>query len=61
MNNFILLGLVLGIIDIIYITLISYLVFNEKVSTESINKSMIGYFAIMATSLISMIIGIFVK
>ena len=61
MNDFILLGFILGIIDIVYITLISYLVFNDKVSVKNINKSIIGYYAIMTASIISMVIGIFAK
>ena len=61
MNYFVLLGLILGVIDVVYITLISYLVFNDKVSVKNINKSIIGYYAIMTASIISMAIGIFAK
>ena len=61
MNYFVLLGLILGIIDVVYITLISCLVFNDKVSVKNINKSIIGYYAIMTASIISMVIGIFAK
>ena len=61
MNGFVLLGIVLGIIDVVYITLISCLVFNDKVSVKNINKSIIGYYAIMTASIISMAIGIFAK
>ena len=61
MNGFVLLGIVLGIIDIVYITLISYLVFNDKVSVKNINKSIIGYYAIMTAAILSMAIGIFAK
>ena len=61
MNYFVLLGLILGIIDVVYITLISYLAFNDKVSVKNINKSIIGYYAIMTASIISMVIGIFAK
>ena len=61
MNGFVLLGIVLGITDVVYITLISYLTFNDKVSVKNINKSIIGYYAIMTASIISMAIGIFAK
>ena len=59
MNGFVLLGIVLGIIDVVYITLISYLVFNDKVSVKNINKSIIGYRAIMVAAILSIIIGLF--
>ena len=61
MNGFVLLGIILGIIDVAYIILISYLAFNDKVSVKNINKSIIGYWAIMVTAVISMVIGIFAK
>ena len=61
MNYFVLLGIILGIIDVAYIILISYLAFNDKVSVKNINKSIIGYYAIMTASIISMAIGIYVK
>ena len=61
MNGFVLLGIILGIIDVIYIILISYLAFNDKVSVKNINKSIIGYYAIMTAAIISMAIGIFAK
>lgn len=61
MNYFVLLGLILGIIDVIYIILIGCLVLNDKVSVKNINKSIIGYWAIMVTAVISMAIGIFAK
>lgn len=61
MNDFILLGIVLGIIDVIYIILISYLAFNDKVSVKNIKKSIIGYYGIMTASIISMVIGVFAK
>ena len=61
MNSFVLLGIILGVIDVVYITLISYLVFNDKVSVKNINKSIIGYYAIMTASIVSMAIGIFAK
>ena len=61
MNGFVLLGIILGIIDVIYITLISYLAFNDKVDARNINKSIIGYYGIMTASIISMAIGIFAK
>ena len=59
MNSFVLLGIILGIIDVIYIILISYLAFNDKVSVRNINKSIIGYYAIMTAAIWSMVIGIF--
>ena len=61
MNDFILLGIVLGIIDVMYLILISYLAFNDKVSVKNIKKSIIGYYGIMTASIISMVIGIFAK
>lgn len=61
MNYFVLLGIILGIIDVAYIILISYLVFNDKVSVKNINKSIIGYYAIMTAAILSMAIGIFAK
>ena len=61
MNSFILLGIVLGIIDVMYLILISYLAFNDKVSVKNIKKSIIGYYGIMTASIISMVIGIFAK
>ena len=59
MNSFVLLGIILGIIDVIYIILISYLAFNDKVSVKNINKSIIGYRAIMVAAILSIIIGLF--
>ena len=59
MNGFVLLGIVLGIIDVVYITLISYLAFNDKVSVKNIKKSIIGYRAIMVAAILSIIIGLF--
>ena len=61
MNYFVLLGIILGIIDVAYIILISYLAFNDKVSVKNINKSIIGYRAIMVAAILSMVIGIFAK
>ena len=61
MNYFVLLGIVLGIIDVAYLILISYLAFNDKVSVKNIKKSIIGYYGIMTASIISMAIGIFTK
>ena len=59
MNDFILLGIILGIIDVIYIILISYLAFNDKVSVKNIKKSIIGYRAIMVAAILSIIIDLF--
>ena len=61
MNYFVLLGIVLGIIDIAYLILISYLAFNDKVSVKNIKKSIIGYYAIMTAAILSMVIGIFAE
>lgn len=61
MNGFVLLGHVLGIIDVVYIILIGCLVFNDKVSVKNIYKSIIGYYAILVAAIISMVIGIFAK
>ena len=59
MNSFVLLGIILGIIDVAYIILISYLAFNDKVSVKNIKKSIIGYRAIMVAAILSIIIGLF--
>ena len=59
MNYFVLLGIILGIIDVAYIILISYLAFNDKVSVKNIKKSIIGYRAIMVAAILSIIIGLF--
>ena len=59
MNSFVLLGIILGIIDVVYIILISYLAFNDKVSVKNIKKSIIGYRAIMVAAILSIIIGLF--
>ena len=61
MNSFVLLGIILGIIDVMYLILISYLAFNDKVSVKNIKKSIIGYYGIMTAAIISMAIGIFAK
>ena len=61
MNYFVLLGIILGIIDVAYIILISYLAFNDKVSVKNIKKSINGYYGIMTAAIISMAIGIFAK
>ena len=61
MNYFVLLGIILGIIDVAYLILISYLAFNDKVSVKNIKKSIIGYYGIMTAAILSMAIGIFAK
>ena len=61
MNSFVLLGIILGIIDVMYLILISYLAFNDKVSVKNIKKSIIGYYGIMTAAIISMAIGIVAK
>ena len=59
MNSFMLLGIVLEIIDFAYIILVCFLVYSDKVSVKTINKSIIGYRAIIITGLLSIIIGLF--
>ena len=59
--GFILLGVTLEIIAFIYLILICLLAYSDKVSVRTINKSIIGYRAIMVTAVISMAIGIFAK
>ena len=59
--GFILLGVILEIIAFAYIILVCFLVYSDKVSVKTINKSIIGYRAIIITGLLSIIIGIFVK
>ena len=61
MNSFILLGIVLEIIAFAYIILVCFLVYSDKVSVKTINKSIIEYYAMMIVGLLSIIIGIFVK
>lgn len=60
MNNFILLGITLGIIGEIYLVLIGcYLGYNDKIFVKIINKSIVRYYGIMVTGIISMVIGMF--
>ena len=61
MNDFILLGVILEIIAFAYIILVCFLVYSDKVSVKTINKSIIGYYAVMVAGIISIVIGIFVK
>ena len=61
MNSFLLLGIVLEIIASAYIILVCFLVYGDKVSVKTINKSIIGYYAVMVAGIISIVIGIFVK
>ena len=61
MNSFLLLGIVLEIIAFAYIILVCFLVYSDKVSVKTINKSIIGYYAVMVAGIISIVIGIFVK
>ena len=61
MNSFMLLGIVLEIIAFAYIVLVCFLVYSDKVSVKTINKSIIGYRAIMVAGILSIVIGIFVK
>ena len=59
MNDFILLGIVLEIIAFAYIILVCFLVYSDKVSVKTINKSIIGYYAVMVAGILSIIIGLF--
>lgn len=61
MNSFMLLGIVLEIIAFAYIILVCFLVYSDKVSVKTINKSIIGYYAVMVAGILSMVIGIFAK
>lgn len=61
MNYILLLGIVLEIIAFAYIILVCFLVYSDKVSVKIINKSIIGYYAVMVAGIISIVIGIFVK
>ena len=61
MNDFILLGIVLEIIAFAYIILVCFLVYSDKVSVKTINKSIIGYYAVMVAGIISIVIGLFAK
>lgn len=59
--GFISLGLILEIIALIYIILICFLTYKDKVSVRIINKSIIGYKAIIVVGLLCIIIGIIIK
>lgn len=59
MNSFLLLGIVLEIIAFAYIILVCFLVYSDKVSVKTINKSIIGYYAVMVAGILSIIIGLF--
>ena len=61
MNSFMLLGVILEIIAFAYIILVCLLAYKDKVSVRIINKSIIGYRAIIITGLLSIIIGIIIK
>ena len=61
MNSFLLLGIVLEIIAFAYIILVCFLVYSDKVSVRTINKSIIEYYAVMVAGIISIVIGIFAK
>ncbi len=61
MNSFMLLGIVLEIIAFVYIILVCLLTYKDKVSVAIINKSIIGYEAMMIVGLLSIIIGIIIK
>lgn len=58
--NFILLGIIIELIGMIYLTLIGcYLVYSDKVFIKIINKCIVKYWLIMGVGLLSMIIGFF--
>ena len=59
MNDFILLGIILEIIAFAYIILVCFLVYSDKVSVKTINKSIIEYYAVMVAGILSIIIGLF--
>lgn len=59
MNSFMLLGIVLEIIAFVYIILVCFLVYSDKVSVKTINKSIIEYYAVMVAGIISIVIGLF--
>ena len=59
MNSFILLGVILEIIAFAYIILVCFLVYSDKVSVKTINKSIIEYYAVMVAGIISIVIGLF--
>ena len=59
MNSFMLLGIVLEIIAFAYIILVCFLVYSDKVSVKTINKSIIEYYAVMVAGILSIIIGLF--
>lgn len=61
MNSFMLLGIILEIIAFIYIILVCFLVYKDKVSVRIINKSIIGYNAIIVAGLLCIIIGTIIK
>lgn len=61
MGFILLLGLILEIIALIYIILICFLTYKDKVSVRIINKSIIGYNAIIVVGLLCIIIGIIIK
>ena len=61
MNSFMLLGIVLEIIAFAYIILVCFLVYSDKVSVKTINKSIIEYYAVMVAGVLSIIIGLFTK
>lgn len=61
MNSFLLLGIILEIIAFLYIILVCLLTYKDKVSVRIINKSIIGYWAMMIVGLFCIIIGIIIK
>ena len=61
MNSFMLLGIVLEIIAFAYIILVCFLVYSDKVSVKTINKSIIVYWSVIVAGIISIAIGIFTK
>ena len=61
MNSFMLLGVILEIIAFAYIILVCFLVYSDKVSVKTINKSIIVYWSVIVAGIISIAIGIFTK
>ena len=61
MNSFMLLGIILEIIAFAYIILVCFLVYSDKVSVKTINKSIIVYWSVIVAGIISIAIGIFTK
>lgn len=58
--NYMLLGIILELIGGIYLGLVGFLTYKDKLPVKKINKSIIiKYYAIMTVGLISIAIGLF--